>query len=40
MSIPAISLGVKGGWPTSEADNLTAICEPIVFISLNGLLQG
>jgi hypothetical protein len=41
---------VKGGRPTSKADNLTAICEPIVLdnvgsltshnpIGLHGLLQ-
>jgi hypothetical protein len=24
-------LGVKGGWPGCKADNLTAICEPIVY---------
>jgi hypothetical protein len=24
------SWGVKGGWPARKADNVTAICEPIV----------
>jgi hypothetical protein len=27
---PGIFLGVKGGRPARKADNLTAICEPIV----------
>jgi hypothetical protein len=28
--IPVILLGVKGSLPGRKADNLTAICEPIV----------
>jgi hypothetical protein len=28
--VPGIFLWVKGGWPARKADNLTAICEPIV----------
>jgi hypothetical protein len=30
-SVPGIFLGVKAGRPESKADNLTAICEPIVW---------
>jgi hypothetical protein len=28
--VPRIFPGVKGGWPTHNADNLSAICELIV----------
>jgi hypothetical protein len=28
--VPEISLGVKGGWMALKADNVNAICEPIV----------
>jgi hypothetical protein len=28
--VPGIFLGVKGGWPVHKADNLTALCEPVV----------
>jgi hypothetical protein len=28
--VPGIFLGVKGGRPARKAENLTAICEPIV----------
>jgi hypothetical protein len=28
--VPGIFLGIKGGRPARKADNLTAICEPIV----------
>jgi hypothetical protein len=29
--VPRIFMGVKGGRPVRRADNLTAICEPIVY---------
>jgi hypothetical protein len=28
--VAGIFLGIKGGWPAREAENLTAICEPVV----------
>jgi hypothetical protein len=28
--VPGIFLGIKGGRPARQADNLTTICEPIV----------
>jgi hypothetical protein len=30
MSNRNLPEGVKGGWPVRKADNLTAICEPVV----------
>jgi hypothetical protein len=35
-----INLPCGKGRPARKAENLTALCEPIVYVDIHGLLQG